>query len=543
MATPIDLHEVAKLELEVRSRYPWRIKACGSTACQSAGAGAVFDAMEREIATSGRSQNVQLLPTGCMGLCSGGPLVRVLERGGDETMYQGVDAEIGADIVRTHTGQNTPIQSHVLDHRLPFFSEQHRVVLAHAGIIDPDRLESAVAHGAYLALEKAITTMTPDQVVEEIRASGLRGRGGAGYPTGTKWSLLAAADSEMKYVIANGDEGDPGAFMDRTVMEDDPHRVIEGLAIAAYATGASRGYIYVRAEYPKAVERLDRAIRSARRNRLLGRKILESDFSFEIEVRIGAGAFVCGEETALMASIEGKRGMPKLRPPYPTERGLFGKPSMINNVETLANIPAIIDQGSEWFRSIGTESSPGTKVFALAGKLENTGLIEVPMGISLRTVVQDMGGGVPDDGTFKAAQTGGPSGGCIPQQFLDTPVDYASLSELGSIMGSGGLIVMDDTVSMPEVARFFMEFCMDESCGKCVPCRAGTVQIHGLLDKICNGRATAGDLALLEELCTVVRETSLCGLGQSAPNPVVSTLHYFRSEYEELLIDREAVDA
>ena len=543
MATPIDLHEVATRELETRSRYPWRIKACASTACQSAGAGPAYSAMEREISNSGQSQTVQLVPTGCMGLCSRGPLVRVLERGGDETMYQHVDAEIGSDIVKSHTGQRTPIQPNVLDHHVPFFAEQRRVVLANAGIIDPDRLESAVAHGAYLALEKAITTMTPDQVVEEVKASGLRGRGGAGYPTGTKWSLLAGAVSDEKYVIANGDEGDPGAYMDRTVMEDDPHRVIEGLAIAAYATGASRGYIYVRAEYPKAVERLDRAIRSARRNRLLGRRILETDFTFEIEVRIGAGAFVCGEETALMASIEGKRGMPMLRPPYPTERGLFGKPSMINNVETLANIPAIIDRGSEWFRSIGTEGSPGTKVFALAGKLENTGLIEVPRGSSLRTIIDDMGGGVPTGGAFKAAQTGGPSGGCIPEQFLDTPVDYASLSELGSIMGSGGLIVMDDTVSMPEVARFFMEFCMDESCGKCVPCRAGTVQIHGLLDKICTGRGTTGDLALLEELCVMVRETSLCGLGQSAPNPVVSTLHYFRPEYEELLVDREAVDA
>jgi bidirectional [NiFe] hydrogenase diaphorase subunit len=385
--------------------------------------------------------------------------------------------------------------------------------------------------------------MTPEQVVEEIRGSGLRGRGGAGYPVGSKWALLAGAESEQKYVIANGDEGDPGAFMDRTVMEDDPHRVLEGMAIAAYATGASRGYIYVRAEYPKAVERLDRAIRAARRNRLLGRRILDFDFSFEVEVRIGAGAFVCGEETALIASIEGKRGSPRLRPPYPTEAGLFGMPSMINNVETLANIPKIVEQGAEWFRSIGTHASPGTKVFALAGGIEHTGLIEVPMGIPLRTIVEEMGGGVPDGGEFKAAQTGGPSGGCIPAVFLDTPVDYESLRELGSIMGSGGLVVMDDSVSMPEVARFFMEFCMDESCGKCVPCRAGTVQIHGLLDKICTGDADVDDLALLDELCAVVRETSLCGLGQSAPNPVVSTLHYFRSEYEELLGGKEATDA
>ncbi len=543
MATPIDLHAVAEQEHEDRSRYPWRIKACTSTACQLAGAGPAFDAIGEEISRTGRSRDVQLVPTGCMGLCSRGPLVRVLQRGGDETMYESVDADVGAGIVRTHVGSGTPLDDHVLDHDIPFFAHQQRVVLANAGIIDPDRLESAVAHGAYSALEKAITTMTPDQVVDEIRASGLRGRGGAGYPVGNKWALLAAAESDSKFVIANGDEGDPGAYMDRTVMEDDPHRVIEGMAIAAYATGATRGYAYVRAEYPKAVERLDRAIRSARRNRLLGRRILDTDFDFEVEVRIGAGAFVCGEETALMASIEGKRGMPQLRPPYPTERGLFGMPSMINNVETLANVPAIVGNGASWFRSMGTSASPGTKVFALAGKLENTGLIEVPMGISLRTIVEEMGGGVPDGGTFKAAQTGGPSGGCVPAQFLDTPVDYESLRELGSIMGSGGLVVMDESVAMPEVARFFMEFCMDESCGKCVPCRAGTVQIHGLLDKICNGRADADDLALLEELCAVVRDTSLCGLGQSAPNPVVSTLHYFRSEYEELLADRETTHA
>ena len=537
MAAPIDLHAVAEQEHEDRTRYPWRIKACTSTACQLAGAGTAYEAIGDAIEAGRRSRDVQLVPTGCMGLCSRGPLVRVLPRGGTETMYESVDPVLGAEIVDSHIGRDEPLVDHVLDHEMPFFAHQERVVLANAGVIDPDRLESAVAHGAYSAMEQAITQMTPVEVVDEIKASGLRGRGGAGYPVGSKWALLAAAEADQKYVIANGDEGDPGAYMDRTVMEDDPHRVLEGLAIAAYATGASRGYVYVRAEYPKAVERLDRAIRSARRNRLLGRRILETDFDFEVEVRIGAGAFVCGEETALMASIEGKRGTPSLRPPYPTERGLFGMPSMINNVETLANVPAIISRGAPWFRSIGTPASAGTKVFALAGNLRHTGLIEVPMGISLRTIVEEMGGGVPDGGTFKAAQTGGPSGGCIPPRFLDTPVDYESLRELGSIMGSGGLVVMDDSVSMPEVARFFMEFCMDESCGKCVPCRAGTVQIHGLLDKICNGLADAEDLALLEELCAVVRETSLCGLGQSAPNPVVSTLHYFRPEYEDLLAD------
>ncbi len=541
MATPIDLHDVAERELEQRSRYPWRIKACASTACQSAGAGSAIAAMESEVADAGLGTDVLVVSTGCMGLCSRGPLVRVLRRGGDETMYHSVDAEVGVEIVRSHTGRGVAVDEHALDTGLPFFARQHRIVLANAGIIDPDRLESAVAHGAYRWLAKAITTMTPDEVVEEIKASGLRGRGGAGYPTGTKWALLAGADGEQKYVIANGDEGDPGAYMDRTVMEDDPHRVLEGLALAGYATGATTGYIYVRAEYPKAIERLERAIRAARRNRLLGRKVLDTDFTFEVNVRIGAGAFVCGEETALIASIEGKRGNPRLRPPYPTEHGLFGMPSMIDNVETLANVPAIIANGSEWFAGIGTSRSTGTKVFALAGDLVNTGLIEVPMGISLREIVEDMGGGVPGGKGFKAAQTGGPSGGCIPAEFLDTPVDYESLRELGSIMGSGGLIVMDEDTSMPEVARFFMEFCMDESCGKCVPCRAGTVQLHRLLDRICQGRARPDDLALLSELCGVVRETSLCGLGQSAPNPVISTLHHFRSEYESLV--EEPADA
>jgi bidirectional [NiFe] hydrogenase diaphorase subunit len=541
MATPIDLHEVAERELEDQARYPWRIKACGSTACQSAGAGASISTLQSQVVSSGLSDSVSVMSTGCMGLCSRGPLVRVLRRGGEEAMYHDVDSDVAADIVASVAGGGEVAERHHLDRHIPFFTRQHRVVLANAGIIDPDRLASAVAHGAYAALEKAITTMTPQDVVERIKASGLRGRGGAGYPVGAKWSLLAGATSDQKYVIANGDEGDPGAYMDRTVMEDDPHRVIEGLAIAAYATGASRGYIYVRAEYPKAVERLDRAIRAARRSRLLGRSVLGSDFDFEVQIRIGAGAFVCGEETALIASIEGLRGNPRLRPPYPTETGLFGMPSMINNVETLANIPAIMSRGAEWFSGIGTARSAGTKVFALAGDLTNTGLIEVPMGISLREIVYEMGGGVPDGKAFKAAQTGGPSGGCIPTQFLDTSVDYESLRELGSIMGSGGLIVMNEDASMPEVARFFMEFCMDESCGKCVPCRAGTVQLHTLLDRICSGRGRPRDLGLLEELCTVVRETSLCGLGQSAPNPVVSTLHYFRDEYESLL--REAIHA
>ena len=537
MAAPIDLHEVAEREHEARSRYPWRIKACASTACLSAGAGATVQALARTIEATDLALDAIVIPTGCMGLCSRGPLVRVLRRGGDETMYQAVNEEVAIDIVRKHVRNHEPVETNVLDTNIPFFQAQERVVLANGGIIDPDRVEGYVAHGGYLALRKALNHMAPEEVVEVIRASGLRGRGGAGYPAGNKWRLLAKAEGDEKYVVANGDEGDPGAYMDRTVMEDDPHRLIEGVAIAAYATGASKAYVYVRAEYPRAVERLDRAIRVARRNRLLGRRILDTDFNLDVEVRIGAGAFVCGEETALLASIEGRRGTPRLRPPYPTERGLWGKPTMINNVETLANISTIVMKGAEWFSSIGTPRSPGTKVFALAGDLVNIGLIEVPMGITLRTIVEDIGGGVPAGRAFKAAQTGGPSGGCIPAEFLDTPVDYDSLRQLGSIMGSGGLIVMDDTVRMPDVAKYFMEFCMDESCGKCVPCRAGTVQIHTLLDRIGGGTGTYTDLRHLEQLCATVRDTSLCGLGQSAPNPVLSTLQYFGNEYEELIVN------
>ncbi len=535
MAAPIDLHEVAEREREERFRTRWRVKACASTACMSAGAGAAIQAMEAEAETDQMALEVQVIPTGCMGLCSAGPLVKVLRRGGDKTLYQKVTPETGVEILRSHIENEASLPEHELDQNIPFFTSQERVVLANGGVINPDRIESYVAHGGYAALEKALTTMKPKQVIEEVRTSGLRGRGGAGYPVASKWSLLAASGGDTKYVVANGDEGDPGAYMDRTIMEDDPHRLIEGIAIAAYATGASNAYIYVRAEYPRAIERLDRAIRVARRNRLLGRKILDTKFDLNVEVRIGAGAFVCGEETALMASIEGRRGTPRLRPPYPTESGLWGNPTMINNVETLANIAPIVNKGGEWFASIGTPKSSGTKVFALAGDISNTGLIEVPMGTSLRNIVEDIGGGVPDGGIFKAAQTGGPSGGCIPSKFLDTPVDYESLRELGSIMGSGGLIVMDDGQSMPNVAKYFMEFSMDESCGKCTPCRAGTVQMHSLLERITAGNGTKQDLRDLEHLCSVVRDTSLCGLGQAAPNPVLSTLQYFRAEYEQLI--------
>lgn len=543
MAAPIDLHEVMEREREERFRTRWRVKACSSTACLSAGAGATIKAVEDLVERDDMALEVQVIPTGCMGLCSAGPLMRMMRRGGDETDYQKVTPEAAIEIVRSHVLDEQAVPEHELDISMPFFTSQERVVLANGGVINPDRIESYVAHGGYQALEKALTTMKPKQVIEQIRLSRIRGRGGAGYPVASKWGLLAAAPGKTKYVVANGDEGDPGAYMDRTIMEDDPHRVIEGIAIAAYATGASEAYIYVRAEYPRAIERLDRAIRVARRNRLLGRKILDTSFDLSVEVRIGAGAFVCGEETALLASIEGRRGTPRLRPPYPTEKGLWGAPTMINNVETLANIAPIINRGGEWFASLGTEKSTGTKVFALAGDITNTGLIEVPMGTTLREIVTDIGGGVPDGKEFKAAQTGGPSGGCIPAKFLDTPVDYDSLRELGSIMGSGGLIVMDEDVNMPDVAKYFMEFSMDESCGKCTPCRAGTVQMHSLLQRITEGNGSKQDLRDLEHLCSVVRDTSLCGLGQAAPNPVISTLQYFRSEYEALISEEEVVHA
>ena len=543
MAAPIDLHEVTEREHEARTRYPFRIKVCNSTACASAGSGAVLRTMEETIDQEDLALDVQLVPTGCMGLCSRGTLVRVKRRGGDDTMYADVTPEVGKRIIKEHIDRRDPVDDHIIDEGVPFFASQERVVLANGGIMDPDRIEGYVAHGGYRALEKALGSMTPEEVVEQISASGLRGRGGAGYPTGSKWGLLAGATGDQKYVVANGDEGDPGAYMDRTVMEDDPHRLLEGLTLAAYATGASKAYIYVRAEYPRAIQRLDHAIRVARRNRLLGRRILESDFNLDVEVRIGAGAFVCGEETALLASIEGRRGQPRLRPPYPTESGLWGAPTMIQNVETLANISSIVLNGADWFSSIGTPESTGTKVFALAGDLVNTGLIEVPMGTSLRHIVEDIGGGVPNGRSFKAAQTGGPSGGCIPAEHLDTPVAYETLRALGSIMGSGGLIVMDDTTKMPEVARFFMEFSMDESCGKCAPCRTGTVQLHGLLDRIATGSGTKRDVKDLEHLCAVVRDTSLCGLGQAAPNPVLSTLHYFQDEYDAAVGEGVTADA
>jgi bidirectional [NiFe] hydrogenase diaphorase subunit len=455
---------------------------------------------------------------------------------GTEVLYQGV-TPTDAPLIIANLGQ-PPLKRLECPTDMPFFTRQRRVVLEHAGMLDPDSIESYIAAGGFTALTKVLEEMTPADVIDEIGHSGLRGRGGAGYTVGLKWRTVAKATSAHKVVICNGDEGDPGAFMDRSVMEDYPFRVLEGMTIAAYAIGADRGYLYVRAEYPLAVKRLRSAIRQAEKLNLLGAAIGGTAFTFHVEVRLGAGAFVCGEETALIASIEGKRGQPRPRPPYPAESGLWGLPTLINNVESFANIVPIIRNGSAWFAQIGTEKSKGTKVFALSGAINNTGLIEVPMGMTLREIIFDIGGGIPNGRAFKAVQTGGPSGGCIPAAHLDTPVDYESLLQLGSFMGSGGMIVMDDTSCMVDVAKYFMEFCMSESCGKCVPCRVGTAHLFNLLEKISIGEANLADLALLEELCDMVKHSSLCGLGQGAPNPVISTLRYFREEYMAHIIDK-----
>jgi bidirectional [NiFe] hydrogenase diaphorase subunit len=438
---------------------------------------------------------------------------------------------------------STELDKNIISLDLPFFAKQVKVVLNETGRINPDKLEDYLAHGGYKALAHVLDKKTPQDVCDEILQSGLRGRGGAGFPTGLKWDYVRLESADNKFVIVNGDEGDPGAYMDRTVMEDDPHRVIEGMIICAYAVGASYGYLYIRGEYPNAIERIRKAIRAARRRKILGNAVMGTNFSFNADVRIGAGAFVCGEETALIHSVEGKRGMPRMRPPYPSKSGLWGAPTVINNVETIANVPSIINNGKDWFASIGTEKSKGTKVFALAGHLRNAGLIEVPMGITLREIVYDIGGGIPGDRAFKAAQTGGPSGGCIPEEYLDTPVDYESLTKLGSIMGSGGLVIIDDSTKMPDFANFFMEFCVDESCGKCIPCRVGTVQISKLLEKIIAGEGKPEDLEKLDKLCQLVKTTSLCGLGQSAPNPVLSTLKYFRNEFDTLVEPAQTVEA
>ena len=539
-----DLQALAEREVEKQQKHRCRLLCCGSTPCLSSGGTAVQKKL-KEILKQNKELKAELavVSTGCMGPCSRGPLVTVQVQGQDDVIYENVTPEIAEEIVKKHTtGEETSptLDEKILPSNIPFFTKQTKVVLANSGLIDPERLEDYVAHGGYSALGHVLREMTPEEVCQEIINSGLRGRGGAGYPAGLKWNLVRKAAADKKYVVANGDEGDPGAYMDRTLMESDPHRVLEGMAIAGYAVGAEQGFIYVRGEYPIAAKRLEKAIRMAERRGLLGGRVMESNFSFRIDIRIGAGAFVCGEETALMASIMGKRGQPIPRPPYPAQSGLWNSPTLLNNVETFGSIAPIINHGADWYASIGTEKSKGTKIFALAGQVENTGLIEVPMGIPLREIVFDIGGGIPNGRAFKAAQTGGPSGGCIPTEHLDTPVDYESLRALGSIMGSGGLVVMDDTTSMPDVAKFFMEFCMDESCGKCVPCRVGTVQLYRILERITAGTASRADLDILEELCVMMRETSLCGLGQSAPNPLLSTLKFFRDEYEALIQDKPA---
>ncbi|MBE7554509.1 MAG: NAD(P)H-dependent oxidoreductase subunit E [Anaerolineales bacterium] len=540
----VELQALAEKETERQQQFRCRLLCCSSTPCVSSGALPVQEIFQQAIKNNQLTKEVQVVPTGCMGPCSQGPLVKVQTHDQPDVLYEGVTPAVAEKIVAKHIlqdgAEDSVTERHALSEQIPFFTRQVKIVLANSGLIDPERFEEYVMRGGYHALAHALREMTPEQICDEITRSGLRGRGGAGYPAGLKWGLVRKSPGAKKFVVANGDEGDPGAYMDRTIMESDPHRVLEGMAIAGYAVGAEQGYVYVRGEYPEAIKRLEKAIRTAERRGVLGSRVLDSNFSFRVDIRIGAGAFVCGEETALMASIMGRRGQPVPRPPYPSESGLWGYPTLINNVETFANIAPIITRGAPWYASIGTEKSKGSKVFALAGNLNTTGLIEVPMGILLRDIVYDIGGGIPDGRTFKAAQTGGPSGGYLPATHLDTPVDFESLKALGSIMGSGGLVILDDKNSMPDMAKFFMEFCMDESCGKCLPCRVGTVQMYRILDRFTSGTATPADLKKLEELCVMVKETSLCGLGQSAPNPVLSTLRYFREEYEAQINERAA---
>ena len=526
-----DLNAIAAKHIGSRKKII--LRTCMSAGCMSSQADVIKKNLETEVKARGLEADVEVRRVGCMGFCGQGPLIGVDGLSAREKLFEFVKPEDAPAIVGSLKNGACSVQVGNPDH--PFFAKQTKIVRVNGGIVDPERIEDYIAVGGYKALHHVLTELEPAQVVEEVTRSGLRGRGGAGFPTGLKWGMVAKSPGAKKYIVCNGDEGDPGAFMDRSVLESDPHLVLEGMAIAAYAVGADQGFLYVRAEYPLAISRLQTAIKQAKHLGLLGGGIFESPFNFNVDIRIGAGAFVCGEETALMASVEGKRGTPRPRPPFPAESGLWGCPTLINNVETFANITAIVNRGGAWYAAIGTEKSKGTKVFALTGKIKNNGLIEVPMGIPLRQIVEEMGGGAPDGGQIKSVQTGGPSGGCIPAACLDTPVDYESLTKLGSIMGSGGMVVMDDSTNMVEIAKFYMEFCMEESCGKCIPCRAGTAQMFHLLEKITHRRATARDLAKLEELCDMVRSTSLCGLGQTAPNPVASTLKYFRNEYEALL--------
>lgn len=528
--TPATLLQIRQAERERTAGLKDRILCCTVAGCLSAGAGEVRAAIGREVEKRGCAARVEVCGSGCMGLCSEGPLVRSTAAG---AIYSNVTpADAAAIVDRSH--------SRALPASHPFFAGQTRIILARSGHVDPERIADYIAAGGYEALLRA-TRMTPEELVAEVRASGLRGRGGAGYPTGLKWELVARQPAAEKYVVCNADEGDPGAFMNRSVLEGDPHSVLEGMAIAGRAVGARQGYIYVRGESPLAVDRLGTALRQAAQAGLLGDRIFDSGFSFRIDLRIGAGAYVCGEETALLASIEGKRGQPVARPPYPPERGLRGLPTLINNVETFANIPAIVNNGAKWFASIGSPASPGTKVFGLAGRVVRAGLVEVPIGTSLRSIIYGPGGGIPPGHEFKAAQTGGPAGGCIPAAYLDLPLDYDSLRHIGAMMGSGGLIVMDTSCCMVDIARFFMEFCREESCGKCIPCRAGTAQMHEILARITQGEGRPEDLSMLEELSGLLRAASLCGLGVAAPSPVLSTLRHFRNEYEAHIADRRCL--
>ena len=512
--------------------YRSHVLVCGGTGCTSSGSPQIMEALKAEIERQGLSDEVAVVETGCHGLCALGPIMIVYP---DATFYSMVQPGDVPEIVSEHLLKGRPVTRLLYQETVSpsggikalsdtdFYKKQHRIALRNCGVINPENIEEYIGTGGYQALGKVLTEMTPDDVIQTLLDAGLRGRGGAGFPTGLKWKLCKQNDADQKYVCCNADEGDPGAFMDRSVLEGDPHAVLEAMAIAGYAIGANQGYIYVRAEYPIAVERL---------MELLGKNIFGTGFDFDIDLRLGAGAFVCGEETALMTSIEGKRGEPRPRPPFPAQKGLFGKPSILNNVETYANIPQIILNGPEWFASMGTEKSKGTKVFALGGKINNTGLVEVPMGTTLRTVIEEIGGGIPGGKKFKAAQTGGPSGGCIPAEHFDVPIDYDNLIAIGSMMGSGGLIVMDEDDCMVDIAKFFLEFTVEESCGKCTACRIGTKRMLEILTKITKGQATMEDLDKLEELCHYVKANSLCGLGQTAPNPVLSTLRYFRDEYE-----------
>ena len=520
--------------------YRSHVLVCGGTGCTSSGSQQIMETLKEEIKKAGLEKEVSVVQTGCHGLCALGPIMIVYP---DASFYSMVKVEDIPEIVQEHLLKGRVVTRLLYQETVTpagikalidtdFYKKQHRIALRNCGIINPEVIEEYIGTGGYAALGKVLTEMTPDDVIQCLLDSGLRGRGGGGFPTGLKWKLAKQNDADQKYVCCNADEGDPGAFMDRSVLEGDPHAVLEAMAIAGYAIGANQGYIYVRAEYPIAVERLKIAINQAREMELLGKDIFGSGFDFDIDLRLGAGAFVCGEETALMTSIEGNRGEPRPRPPFPAQKGLFGKPTILNNVETYANIPQIILNGPEWFSSMGTEKPKGTKVFALGGKIHNTGLVEIPMGTTLREVIEEIGGGIPNGKKFKAAQTGGPSGGCIPAEHFDIPIDYDNLISIGSMMGSGGLIVMDETDCMVDIAKFFLEFTVEESCGKCTPCRIGTKRMLEILTKITKGTATMEDLDKLEELCYYVKENSACGLGQTAPNPVLSTLRYFRDEYE-----------